>query len=139
MSVLQHYWHSFRITVIPFVLLSFLLYYCHSFRIIVIPSLLVAFLLNIVIPSKLLPFQIFFILNSSKSFPYPKGEKNGQLWWPYMQMIFELIKTFWIFCIFTFMNKIVFIRSMCSGRKEDRRPTVMKAKLTVLEQPADPK
>ena len=38
MSFLPHYCHSFRITVIPSVLLSFLPDYCHSFRISVIPS-----------------------------------------------------------------------------------------------------
>ena len=36
--------HSFRISVIPSVLLSFHPYYCHSFRIIVIPSELLSFL-----------------------------------------------------------------------------------------------
>ena len=46
MSFLPHYCHSFRITVIPSVLLSFLPYYCHSFRIIVIPSVLLSFLPN---------------------------------------------------------------------------------------------
>ena len=38
MSFLPHQCHSFRITVIPSVLLSFLPDYCHSFRIGVIPS-----------------------------------------------------------------------------------------------------
>ena len=76
--------HSFRIIVIPSVLLSFLPDYCHSFQIIVIPSRLVSFLPNIVIPSELLPFQIFVILNSSSTLPYPKGEKNGHRRWPYM-------------------------------------------------------
>ena len=38
MSFLPHYCHSFRITVIPSVLLSFLPDYCHSFCISVIPS-----------------------------------------------------------------------------------------------------
>ena len=47
MSFLPHYCHSFRITVIPSVLLSFLPDFCHSFRIAVIPSLLLlSFLLN---------------------------------------------------------------------------------------------
>jgi hypothetical protein len=36
--------HSFRLSVIPSVLLSFLPDYCHSFRIIVIPSGLLSFL-----------------------------------------------------------------------------------------------
>ena len=36
--------HSFRIIVIPSVLLSFLPYYCHSFQIIVIPSGFLSFL-----------------------------------------------------------------------------------------------
>ena len=66
--------------VIPSALLSFLPYYCHSFRIIVIPSILLSFLPNIVIPSKL--FRELQILTSSKSFPYPKGEKNGHQRWP---------------------------------------------------------
>ena len=65
MSFLPHYCHSFCITVIPSGLLSFLPDFCHSFRIIVIPSLLVSLLPNIVIPSELLPFQIFVTLNSS--------------------------------------------------------------------------
>ena len=43
---------------------------CHSFRIIVIPSKL---------------FRELQILTSSKSFPYPKGDKN----WPYMRVHFE--------------------------------------------------
>ena len=75
MSFLPPYCHSFHITVIPSVLLSFLPHYCHSFRIIVIPSVLVSFFPNIVIPSEL--FRELHILTSSKSFPYPKGEKNG--------------------------------------------------------------
>ena len=67
--------HSFHISVIPSIVLSFLPDYCHSFQIIVIPSVLVSFLLNIVIPSELLPFHIFFILISSSILPYPKDEK----------------------------------------------------------------
>ncbi len=82
MSFLPHYCHSFHITVIPSELLSFLPDYCHSFQIIVIPSGLVSFLPNIVIPSKLLPFQIFVILNSSSTLPYPEGEENGHQRWP---------------------------------------------------------
>ena len=69
--------HSFRISVIPSILLSFLPDYCHSFQIIVIHSLLVSFLPNIVIPSKL--FRELQILTSSKSFPYPKGKKNSEI------------------------------------------------------------
>ena len=80
--------HSFRISVIPSVLLSFLPYYCHSFRIIVIPSVLVSFLPNIVISSKL--FRELQILTSSKSFPYPKGEKNGHRRWPYMRVVINI-------------------------------------------------
>ena len=75
LSFLPYYCHSFRITVIPSTLLSFLPHYCHSFRIIVIRSELVSFLPNIVIPFKL--FRELQIPTSSKSFPYPKGEKNG--------------------------------------------------------------
>ena len=40
MSFLPPYCHSFRITVIPSVLLSFLPDFCHSFRFFVIPSVL---------------------------------------------------------------------------------------------------
>ena len=86
--------HSFRISVIPSVLLSFLPDFCHSFRICVIPSRLVSFLSNIVIPSKLLPFQIFVILNSSNTLPYPKGEKNGHRRWPYMRVFTNNLATF---------------------------------------------
>ena len=67
--------HLLPISVISSVLLSFLPDYCHSFWIIVIPSVLVSFLPNIVIPSEL--FRELQILTCSKSFPYPKGEKNG--------------------------------------------------------------
>jgi hypothetical protein len=76
--------HSFRIIVIPSVLLSFLSDYCHSFRIIVIPSVLVSFLPNFVIPLEL--FRELQILTSSKSFPYPKGEKNGHRRLPCMRV-----------------------------------------------------
>ena len=44
LSFLPHYCHSFRITVIPSRLLSFFPDFCHSFRICVIPSILVSFL-----------------------------------------------------------------------------------------------
>ena len=81
--------HSFRIIVIPSVLLSFLPDYCHSFRSIVIPSVLVSFLPNIVIPSEL--FRELQILTSSKSFPYPKGEKNGHRRWPYMRVYSNIL------------------------------------------------
>ena len=86
LSYLPHYCHSFHSTVIPSGLLSFLPDYCHSFQIIVIPSRLVSFLPNIVIPSELLPFQIFVTLNSYCTLPYPKGEKNGHRRWPYMRV-----------------------------------------------------
>ena len=69
--------------VIPSALVSLLPYYCHSFRIIFIPSVLLSFLPNIVIPFEL--FRELQILSSSKSFPYPKGEKNGHQRWPYMR------------------------------------------------------
>merc|ERR1712051_34685 len=92
MSFLSLYCHSFCITVIPSALLPFLLYYCHSFRISVILSVLLSFLPDychsfriIVIPSKL--FRELQILTSSKSFPYPKAEKNGHRRWPYMRVI----------------------------------------------------
>ena len=90
LSILPYYCHSFRISVIPSRLLSFLPDYCHSFQIIVIPSRLVSFLPNIVIPSNLLPFQIFVILNSSGTLPYTKGEKNGHRRWPYMRVYSKL-------------------------------------------------
>ena len=68
--------------VIPSALLSFLPYYYHSSRIIVIssliiviPSVLVSLLLNIVIPSELLPFQIFDILTSSCTLLYRRVKK----------------------------------------------------------------
>ena len=78
--------------VIPSALLSFLPYYCHSLGIIVIPSVLVSFLPNIVIPSKLLPFQIFVILNSSCTLPYPKGEKIGRQSGPYLRVFTKLCR-----------------------------------------------
>ena len=72
-----------KLYVISSALLSFLPYYCHSFQIMVLPS-------------ELLPFHIFFSLNSSGTFPYPKGEKNGHRRpWPYMRVIIEYIK-FWM-------------------------------------------
>ena len=80
MSFLPHDCHS------P-IILSFLPDYCHSFWISVIPSVLLSFLPNIVIPSKL--FRELQILTSSKSFRYPKGEKNGHQRWPYMQVLLE--------------------------------------------------
>ena len=94
MSFLPHQCHSFHISVIPSVLLSFLPDYFHSFRITVIPSVLVSFLLNVVIPSELLPFQIFFILNSSGTLPYPKGEKIGQQSRPYLQVFVKYFLSF---------------------------------------------
>ena len=56
-----------------------------KFSLIVIPSVLLSFLPNIVILSEL--FRELQILTSSKSFPYPKGEKNGHWRWPYMRVI----------------------------------------------------
>ena len=57
-------YHSFRIFVIPSILLSFLPYYCHSFRIIVIPT-------------ELLPFHIFFIQRDKKmATRQPKNTKK---------------------------------------------------------------
>ena len=70
LSVCQHCCHFFCISVIPSE-------YCHSFRILL-------FLPNIVILSEL--FRELQILTSSKSFPYPKGEKNGHRRWPYMRV-----------------------------------------------------
>ena len=59
---------------------------CHSFCIIVIPSVLVSSLPNIVIRSELLSFQIFVILNSSSTLPYPKGEKISRQSQPYLRV-----------------------------------------------------
>ena len=86
-------YHCFRISVIPSVLLSFLMDYCHSFRIIFIPSILVSFLPNIVIPFKLLslPLQIFVILNSFCTLLYPKGEKIAWQSWPYLQVKIRML------------------------------------------------
>ena len=83
--------HSFRISVIPSVLLSFLPYQCHSFRIIVIPSVLLSFLPYQCHSFRILSFlpNYLEILISSKSFPYPKGEKNGHRRWPYMRVFFK--------------------------------------------------
>ena len=105
MSFLPHQCHSFRSTVIPSGLLSFLPDYCHSFQIIVIPSRLVSFLPNIVIPSELLPFQIFVTLNSSGTLPYPKGEKNGHQRWPYMRVISKKQNIFQYLCLWSFLLK----------------------------------
>ena len=80
MSFLLCFCHSFHMTVIPSILLAFLLYYCHSSRIF-------SFLLNIAIPSKLLPFPIFVIQKSSCTLPYQEGEKIGQQSWPYLRVI----------------------------------------------------
>ena len=74
MSFLPHYCHSFHSTVIPSGLLSFLPDYCHSFRISVIPSEL---------------FRELQLLTSSKSFPYPKGKRNGHQRWPYMRVLLK--------------------------------------------------
>jgi hypothetical protein len=85
--------HSFRIIVMPSVLLSFLPNYCHSFRIIVIPSVLLSFFPKychsfriFVILSELLSFQRFVIQNSFFTLPYPKGEKIGWQSRPYLRV-----------------------------------------------------
>ena len=70
----RYYCHSFRITVIPSVLVSFLPYLCHSFRIL-------SFFPNYY------HFKIFVILNSSCTLPYLKGEKNGHRRWPCIRVI----------------------------------------------------
>ena len=91
--------------VIPSALVSFLPYYCHSFQIIVIPSVLLSFLPNIVIPSEL--FRELQILTSSKSFPYPKGEKNGHRRWPYMRVEINrsrLLEYFFSVCYWRFLE-----------------------------------
>jgi hypothetical protein len=106
-SFKMHYCHSFHITVIPSGLLSFRPYYCHSFCIsvipsisvsflpnIVIPSISVSFLPNIVIPSASLPFQIFVILNSSCTLPYPKVKKVGQQSRPFLRVIYNFLTKF---------------------------------------------
>ena len=77
MSFLPHQCHSFRVTVIPSVLLSFLPDYCHSFCISVIPS------------KYCHSFQIIQKItntNQLQTFPYLKGEKNGHRRWPYMRV-----------------------------------------------------
>ena len=75
--------HSFLISVIPSKLLSFLPDYCHFFQIL-------SFLLNyfhsfriIVIHSELVSVLPNYNY-TSKSFPYPKGEKIGQRMRPYL-------------------------------------------------------
>ena len=76
-SFLPYYCHSFRITVIPSVSLSFLPYYCHSFRIFsFLPYYCHSFRILSFLPNYY-HFEIFVILNSSSTLPYPKGEKNG--------------------------------------------------------------
>ena len=80
MLFLPNYCHSFRIIVIPSVLLSFLPDYFHSFHITVIPSKLLS-----------LPFQIFVILNSC-TLPYPKGWVNWPALRPYLRVLFNLPK-----------------------------------------------
>ena len=69
-------------------LLSFHPDYCHSFRIIVIPS-------------EFLPFQIFVILNSSCTLPYPKGEKIGQQSRPYLRVCNSLLDFMLVSILFT--------------------------------------
>ena len=96
MSFLLYYCHSFRIIVIPSGLLSFLPDYCYSLRIIVIPSKSLPFHCHsfriIVIPSESLLFQIFVILNSFCTLPYPKGETIGQQSRPYLRVFISLEK-----------------------------------------------
>ena len=76
LSFLPNCGHSFGIGVIPSELLSFLPYYCHSFQILsFLPnychsSISLAFLLNYI-----LSFQIFVILSSSYTLPYPRARK----------------------------------------------------------------
>ena len=79
MLFLPHQCHSFRTTVIPSEFLSFFPDFCHSFQ-------NLSFLPNIVIPSELLPFQIFVIVNSSSTLPYPKGKKIGRQSGPYLRV-----------------------------------------------------
>ena len=69
--------HSFRIIVIPSLLLSFLPDYCHSFQIIVSPSVLVSFLPNIVIPSELFR-ELQILTRQLQKLPIPKGREK----WP---------------------------------------------------------
>ena len=76
--------------VIPSVLLSFLPCYCHSFHIIVIPS-------------KLLSFQIFVILNSSCTLPYLKGEKIRRWSWPYLRVSLKHVSP-WIHSLHQLSN-----------------------------------
>ena len=68
--------HSFRIIVIPSVLLSFLPDFCHSFRIFVIPSRLLTFL-----PYQCHSFQIIQRITNTNQLqkrPIPEGREK----WP---------------------------------------------------------
>ena len=78
-------WHSFHITVIPSGLLSFLPNYCHSFHISVIPF---EFCHSFRIIQRITNSTNY----SSKSFPYPEGEKNGHRRWPYMRVSYKTWK-----------------------------------------------
>ena len=64
---------------------------------------MVSFLPNIVIPSKL--FRELQILTSSKSFPYPKGEKNAHQRWPYMRVIHKKLNKSCSLAKFFFLEK----------------------------------
>ena len=99
--------HSFRIIVIPLILLSFLLDYCQSFRITVIPSGLLSFLPDYchsfrisVIPSKYFKYLSSWIA-PVLTLPYPKGEKNGHRRWPYMRVAIRILVSF----MFAFRQK----------------------------------
>ena len=105
MSFLPLYCHFFRTTVIPSGFLSFLPVVCRFFQIFVIPSKFLSFLPNIVIPSQLLPFQIYVILNSSSTFPYPKGEKIGKQSRPYLQVCIKQ-KESQSFAVCTYIHKL---------------------------------
>ena len=71
--------------VIPSALLPCLPDYCHSFRIFVILSGFLSFL-PICHAFRIIAFQIFVILNSSSTLPYPKGEKIGRQSRPYLRV-----------------------------------------------------
>ena len=80
--------------VIPSALLPCLPDYCHSFRIFVILSGFLSFL-PICHAFRIIAFQIFVILNSSSTLPYPKGEKIGRQSRPYLRVYSKRINFSW--------------------------------------------
>ena len=74
--------------------MSFLPHYCHSFHITVIPSGFLSFFPNTKEKYNLSSLNIELrelqILTTSKSFPYPKGEKDGHRRCPYMRVLVKI-------------------------------------------------